>query len=119
MGLYNHNLGILGKMAKGETEYNADDAQAAANNILALTGMSHVGYWPAGSDNGALGDVTRAKPELWQNFPDVIEKAGAVRAAAEGLAAVAGNGQEGLGAAVGALGGACTECHKAYRTPAN
>lgn len=117
MGLNGFNLGVLGAMAKGEAEYNADIATGAANNLVALVNMDQMSYWPAGSDNGALGDETRALPALWENYPDVMEKVGAVKAAAENLAAVAGNGQEGLGAAIGALGGACNECHKAYRAP--
>lgn len=119
MGLYGHNLGVIGAMAKGEAEYNADAAMAAANNIVALMGMSQMSYWPAGSDNGALGDETRALPKIWEDFPGVMEKAGAVKAAAENLAAVAGNGQEALGPALGPLGGACNECHKVYRQPQN
>lgn len=119
MQLYQHNLIILGNMAKGDVDYDADAAQAAANNIVALVNLSQAGYWPQGSDNGALGDVTRAKPDLWQNYPDVIEKAGAVKAAAEALAMAASNGQAALGPAVGALGGACTECHKSFRASSN
>ena len=119
MSLYGHNLGVIGAMAKGEAEYNAEAAMAAANNIVSLVGMSQMSYWPAGSDNGALGDETRALPKIWEEFPSVMEKVGAVKAAADNLAAVAGNGQEALGPALGPLGGACTECHKAYRAPRN
>ncbi len=119
MQLYQHNLIILGAMAKGDTEYSAEAAQAAADNIVALTKLSQAGYWPQGSDRDAIGNVTRASAALWQNYPDVIEKATAVTEAAANLASVASNGQEALGPAIGALGGACTACHKSYRLSDN
>lgn len=119
MQLYGHNLGVIGAMAKGEVEYNADAASAAANNLVALTSLNQMSYWPAGSDNGALGDETRALPDIWSDFPGVMEKAQAVSAAVTELAAAAGTGQEALGPALGKVGGACNECHKAYRQPNN
>lgn len=119
MQLYQHNLNIIGAMAKGEAEYDAEAATAAANNIVALTNMSQAGYWPEGSDTEALGEETRALPALWADFPKVMESAGAVKEAAANLASVAGTGQEALGPALGQLGGACTECHKAFRQSNN
>lgn len=119
MSLYEHNLGVIGAMAKGDVEYNADAASAAANNILTLISVNQMSYWPQGTDNGALGEETRALPAIWEDFPKVMEKAGAVKAAAENLASVAGTGQEALGPAVGQLGGACTECHKSFRASQN
>lgn len=114
MNLYQHNLTILGNMARGNTEYDAEAAGAAASNIVALTQLSQAGYWDQGTDAESI-EGTRASPDLWQNFPDVIEKAQAVSAAAVALEAAAGDGAEALGAAVGALGGACTACHRSYR----
>lgn len=119
MTLNGFNLGVLGAMAKGDAPYDADAATAAANNLVALASINQMAYWPAGTDNGALGEETRALPALWEDMGAVMEKVGAVKAAAESLAAVAGTGQEALGPAVGALGGACTECHKAYRQANN
>ncbi len=114
MQLYQHNLIILGGMARGNVDYDADAAKAAASNIAALTRMSQAGYWPQGSDAGSV-EGTRAMPALWENFPDVMAKAGAVAEAAAQLEATAGDGVEAIQAGVGQLGGACTACHKAYR----
>lgn len=116
MGLYQHNLGLLGAMAKGEAEYSADDAQAAANNLVALTQLSQVGYWTPGTDSGTLDD-TRALPGLWADFPGVIAEAQKLNAAAVALAAVAGDGQAAIGPALGPVGATCGSCHKAYRKP--
>ncbi|MGI9248180.1 MAG: cytochrome c, partial [Woeseiaceae bacterium] len=45
MTVYRFNLGILGAMAKGEMEYDAAQASAAANNLLAAANMSNGAMW--------------------------------------------------------------------------
>lgn len=116
MQLNAHNIGILGGMAKGDIEYNADAAQAAANNLLALSQLNQMSYWPPGTSNAELGDETRALPAAWEDMAGVIEDAQALTAAAEAMASNAGT-LEGVQASIGALGGACGACHKAYRAP--
>lgn len=115
MQLYAFNLGILGGMAKGDTEYNADAAQAAADNLAALTTMNQMAMWPQGTDSDAM-EGSRALPALWQNFPDVSEKGKALAMAAAAMAENAGS-LDGIRANIGAVGGACGACHKAYRAP--
>lgn len=112
------NLGILGAMAKGDAEYDAEAAVLAANNIVLAASIHQPQAWAPGSDNSAV-QGTRALPALWQNFPDVAQKSADSLAAAEEMKAVAGNGQQALGGAMAKLGGACSACHKAYRAPAN
>jgi cytochrome c556 len=119
MQLYAHNLGILGAMAKGETEYSADAASAAANNLVALANMSAMSYWAPGTSNAELGEETRALPAIWEAGSKAGEIAGQLREGAAALAAVAGNGQEALGPALGPVGGACAACHKDYRQSNN
>jgi cytochrome c556 len=113
MGL---NVGILGGMARGNIPYDADAAQVAAANLVAVSAINPLNMFPAGSDNTAVA-TTRAQPAIWENIPDVGEKWAAFGTAAAGLQAVAGNGQEAVGAAMGALGGTCQACHEAYRGP--
>ena len=121
MQLYAHNLGILGAMAKGEAEYNADAASAAAGNLAALTQMNQMSYWPAGTSSEDLGDETRALPAIWDDggFAKAIEISTALASAATNLASVAGNGQEALGPALGPVGKECGACHKAFQQPRN
>jgi cytochrome c556 len=119
MQLYQHNLGLLGNMAKGEVAYDADTAQAAANNLASLTTLAHVGYWTPGTSNADLGEETRALPALWEAGSKAGEIGGQLAEAAANLASVAGNGQDAIGPALGPVGGACTECHKAYRQSNN
>ena len=113
MGL---NVGVLGGMARGNIPYDAEAAQVAAANLVAVSAINPLNMFPAGSDNLSL-DTTRAAPEIWDNIPDVGAKWAAFGTAATAIQAVAGDGQAALGPALGALGGSCQACHEAYRGP--
>lgn len=116
MQLYQHYLGVLGNMAKGATEYDAEVASAAASDFLALTQLSQRTYWPQGSDGETLGtDVTKASAAAWENFPQVMEISGALVQGATAMSEAAGNGQEALQGAMGGVGQQCGACHRAYR----
>lgn len=121
MQLYAHNLGVLGGMAKGEVEYNADTAMAAANNLASLTSMSQMTYWTPGTSSEDLPDESRALPALWADggFAQAIEIGTSLAGAAAELAAVAGDGQAALGPALGPIGASCGACHKAFQQPRN
>lgn len=110
------NIGIVGNMARGNTEYDAAMAQLAADNLVAISTVNQTPHWPEGSDNMAI-DNTRALPAIWDNQDDFLSKWQAFGAAAQGLQAVAGDGLEALQAAVGPVGGACGACHDDYRQP--
>lgn len=117
MQLYAFNLGILGGMAKGQVDYNADLASAVAGDLAALSKVSQAAYWPEGTSNADM-EGTRALPAAWENMEDTMKMGGDMVAAAEAMAAAAGT-LDGLKGAMGALGGACGACHKATRAPAN
>ena len=91
MALYSHNLGILFKMVKGETEYDAESAKAAAQNLVALSSLNQSGYWEPGTDSDSV-EASRALPALWENIPDAIEKGKELNMAAMALADTAGCG---------------------------
>jgi cytochrome c556 len=110
------NLGMLGGMARGTVEYDADTAAIAAANLVAVSQLDQSFHWPEGSDNIML-DTTRAQPSIWEDFDDFASKWGDYRTQAAALAEVAATGQEALGPAVGALGGTCKACHEAHRGP--
>ncbi|HCQ66541.1 MAG TPA: cytochrome C554 [Rhodobacteraceae bacterium] len=116
MQLYAFNLGTLGAMAKGEAEYDAEAAQGAADNLVALTSLAAGPMWAPGTDDMSI-DGTRTLATMWDNFPDVMAKGTALAEAAGGMAAAAGTDLASLQAAMGPLGGACSACHKAYRAP--
>ncbi len=108
------NFGQLAAMVKGKKEYNAEQATTAANNIYSLSKLNNGLLWPKGSDNSQL-DYTKAKPGIWENFPDVKEKSGNWKAAVETLAGEAGNGLGALKSSFGPVGKACKACHEEYR----
>ena len=110
------NLGILGGMAKGEVEYSAEAAQAAADSIVGVSMVNQAPLWPAGTDSMSI-EGTRAMPAIWDNLPDVVAKWQALGAAAAELQQVAGTGKDAIGPMLGKIGGTCKACHDAYREP--
>ncbi len=121
MQLYGFHAGVLAGMAKGDVDYDADRATAAANNFVALTQLSHANYWPPGTSTEELGDQTRALPALWtsEGFGKAVEIGTALNAAAIELAAVAGDGQAAIGPKLGPVFQQCNACHEAFRQPRN
>lgn len=119
MQLYAHNIGILGAMAKGEREYDAGAASAAANNLATLASLQQGSYWTPGTSNAELGDETRALPAIWESGSTAGQIGGQLAEAAAALAVVAGDGREALGPALGPVGKACGDCHKGYRKSNN
>ncbi len=114
--LFALNLGTLAMMGTGRAEYDARAAQAAADNLVALSGLDQRALWPAGSDSGAI-DGTRALPAIWDNPEDFAAKLVALNAAAVEMARVAGDGADAIGGQLRGLSGTCSACHQAYRAP--
>jgi cytochrome c556 len=102
------NMKILGDMAKGETAFDAGAAAAAAAAIAAGADAAPALFEPQETD-----PKSTAKPDIWTNWEDFTAKAKALGDAARALDAAT---PESLGAGVGAIGGVCGACHKAYRT---
>lgn len=110
------NIGVLGQMARGNTEYDAEAAQAAANNLLTMSQIDQRFHWVPGTDTDSI-EGTRALPAIWAEDSQVLEIWGRYGEAAGGLAAVAGDGLEAMQAALGPVGAACGACHDDYRQP--
>ena len=117
MQVYAFNLGGLGAMAKGEAKYDAKLAASLASSLSHAAQASTGAMWPQGSDSTAMPGKTRALLKAWETYPESKHKQDALLSAAADLVKVAGNGVEGLGAAVGAVGKACGGCHKPFRAP--
>ncbi len=101
-------MGTLGGMAKGEVAYDAAAAEAAKAAIATAAGGIAVAF----ETQGGADPTSEAKPEIWANWDDFVKKADALAAAA---AAADVSSAETIGASMGALGGACKDCHTAYR----
>lgn len=116
MTLYAFNLGLLGGMAKGDIDYDADAASAAARNLAALSQMDQSRMWPQGSDSATLGaDKTSALPAIWEAGSTASEKGMAFATAALAMEEAAGNGLDALRGAIGGVGKSCGGCHESYR----
>ena len=114
MQLYAHNLGVLGGMAQSKIDYDAEAAQAAADNLLAVATLDQRGYWIEGTSEG-----TKALPAIWENMDDFMSKSEGMITAARSMADVAGTDLASLQGAMGDLGGACSACHREYRQRGN
>ncbi len=115
MQLYAFNIGQLGGMAKGKIPYDAKIASAAANNLKTAASIDQSAMWPPGTDNGTMGEKTRALPDIWTTFPKILDAQKALVAATDGIAAAAGKDLASLQGAIGAVGKGCGGCHKPYR----
>jgi cytochrome c556 len=109
-------LGILGNMAQGKMEYDAELAQIAADNLVTSTRLIQAPFWPEGSDSMSI-DGTRAEPAIWDSYDTFMANWAALGEAAVALQAVAGNGVAEMGPAIGGVGKACGVCHDNYQTP--
>lgn len=114
MQLYAFNLGVLGGMAQGEVDYDAAAASTAASNLAMVAGLDQSAYWTEGTEAGTA-EGSRALPAIWENMADYDTKNADMLAAAEAMAAVAGDGLEAVQANIRDLGGACSACHREYR----
>lgn len=108
MGMIGKNIGVLGDMAGGKTAYDAAAAEAAKAALIEASGKIEATFM----DQGAADPASTAKPEIWANWDDFLVKAKALgdTAGALDVASV-----ETIGAGMGALGGACKDCHTTYR----
>ena len=116
--LFVHNFGLMGGMAQGRMDYDANMAQTAADNLFHLTRHDQSRLWPEGTDSMSV-DGTRANPAIWDDLDDFVMKFTALQAAAEDLQAVAGDGLDEMRAGFGPVGQACQACHEVYRDEAS
>ncbi|PTE16416.1 cytochrome C [Fuscovulum blasticum DSM 2131] len=100
---------VLGDIAGGKTAYDAAAAEAAKAKLVADAAAIPEAF----KTEGAADPESEAKPEIWTGWDDFLKKAGALEAAA-GAADVGSVGA--IKASMGALGGACKDCHTTYRT---
>lgn len=115
MKSYGKQMGVFAAMAKGEVEYDAAAAQAAADTLAELTTKDQSGFWVEGSSAEDLPGVSYASADLWNNF----DKAGAIgkdlAAAAAAMQGVAGSGKGEMAQALGEVGKNCQACHKEFQ----
>ncbi|WP_298835986.1 cytochrome c [uncultured Roseobacter sp.] len=118
MSLVAYNMGILGAMAKGETEFSTETATAAAESLAKVAKLDRSILWTDGTVQGEV-PGTRAKAEIWTDAAGFEKAAVGLETAADGLVVAAGQDLDALRAAMQAAGASCGTCHKAYRGPKN
>jgi cytochrome c556 len=102
------NTGILGDMAGGKAAYDAAAAEGAKAALIEAAGKIEATF----KDQGAADPASEAKPEIWANWDEFLAKAKALGDAAGALDVASA---ESIGAGMGALGGACKDCHTEFR----
>lgn len=118
MKLIAYHTGILGAMAKGETEYDSETARNAAMNLHAAAGLARGTMWIEGTEQGAIGD-SRAKAEIWSDPDGFAEKFTALETESGEMIDAASADLDSLRAGMGSVGQACKSCHDTYRGPEN
>lgn len=108
------NIATLGGMAKGDAPYDATIAKATAANLQALASVDTSFLWVEGTDS-ASNEESSALPEIFTDTAARAEKFAALKAATDVMAGT--TDLAGLQAAMQGLGGACADCHKAFRKP--
>lgn len=99
---------VLGDMAGDKAPFDAAAAEAAKAVLIAAAGEIPAKF----ETPGAADPVSEAKPEIWTGWDDFVAKS-KVLATAVGAIDVAS--LDGVKAGMGAIGGACKDCHTTYR----
>lgn len=100
-------MGALGGMAKGEKEFDAAAAEAAKATLIANAAATAAKF-----QNNASDPESHAKAEVWTNWDKFVADADALGKAA---AAMDATSLDGVKAGLGAIGGACKECHTEFK----
>ncbi|QFU75494.1 cytochrome c [Halioglobus maricola] len=107
------NFGPIGKMLKGEMEWDDAKVKMFASELGALGSMDVGRAFAPGTDKG----TTRAKPGIWENKDDFTAKLNDMREALASLSTAAESGdKKAIGAAAGAAGKSCKSCHDEYKS---
>ena len=100
-------MGALGGMAKGEKEFDAVAAEAAKQTLIANAAEIANKF-----KNNASDPESKAKAEIWANWDEFSGYADNLGKAAAALDA---SSLDGVKAGIGAIGGACNECHTEFK----
>ena len=109
------SMGIVGKMAKGQSEF---DGAAALAAFVAMkeAAQDYETLFPAGTETGG---ETEAAPAIFTDRAGFEAKHADFEASLAKVTAAAPASVEALGAMVGEVGQNCGVCHKAYRIKKN
>lgn len=107
MGALKQGMGVIGGMAKGAMDFDAEQAQAAIVALLDASGAIATKFEANETD-----PKSEALPAVWENWDDFVSKADDLTFALEGMDVTS---LDSLRAGLGNIGAACGACHKQYR----
>ena len=105
------SMGALGKMAKGELEFDAGTAQFALR-VLNTASLGAGELFPEGSETGGK---TEAAPAIWSNRDGFNAEIVKFQTATSAAVASPPASKEDLGGVLGQVGGRCKSCHEGFR----
>lgn len=108
MRVVGKNTGILGDMAGGKAAYDAAAAEAAKAALVEAAGQIETAF----KDQGGADPASEAKAEIWANWDEFLADA---KVMGDAAGAMDVSSAETIGAGMGALGGACKDCHTDFR----
>jgi cytochrome c556 len=108
MKMLGMNTKVLGDMAGDKAPFDAAAAEAAKAGLLEAVAKAGAAFETQGGED----PTSEAKPEIWTNWDDFVKKAEALGAAAGAIDVAS---LDGVKAGMGAIGGACKDCHTTYR----
>ena len=103
------NMRVLGLMLKGQVDFDLVSAKSAIQNIEKLAGKT-----PTLFEIEAVDPHAEAKPEIWSNYEDFVEKADTLQRVAN-AASRSLVSEEGLKDVIMSMGKTCKSCHSLYR----
>ena len=112
MGEIARSMKTIGKMIKGEIDYDAEAAKAAALEIY-----GHMSHMPEMFPEGSTEPPTEALPVIWQEWDEFVVISDKLKTDAKKLAelaASASNASE-LIPQFSEVGKSCASCHEKFR----
>ena len=103
------NMRNLGLMLKGQVDFDLVSAKSAIQNIEKLAAKT-----PTLFEIEAVDPHAEAKPEIWSNYEDFVEKALTLQTVAT-AASRSLVSEEGLKDVIMSMGKTCKSCHNLYR----
>ncbi|ATD64280.1 c-type cytochrome [Neisseria weixii] len=111
MDIFKESAGIMGKMIKGETAYDAAAFQAAADTLAENADKP----WQHYTQESAK-EESDAKPEVWSKPDQFKQEADKFIAAAAALKTAAAEGNlDAVKRPFGDVGQSCKSCHDSFR----
>ena len=103
------NMRNLGLMLNGQVDFDLVSAKSAIQNIEKLAAKT-----PTLFEIEAVDPHAEAKPEIWSNYEDFVEKALTLQTVAT-AASRSLVSEEGLKDVIMSMGKTCKSCHSLYR----